>query len=367
MKFIKNIFGKKEAQKSKLRNQITIVEFWNWFKENQSRFHRAVKEQNNIQFEFINPVFNKLNQIREGAFLLAGMMDEYKAELVLTAEGNLLNFPYIIEIVESSPQLENWQFTAFKPSMDFPNFGINMGHKSFSTDNISFNPNIDSNYPDQIDIKLVFTEEYNEEENELIEKGTFIFVENYLGELKLATQVDRISVEHQIDSSKELIPITKLNEYINWREKEFEEKYTGTVHSADESNYSSLEWNKGDKAIVGVVNSDLIRWDQKASHPWIMVITIEFDENENNGMPNQEALQTYYQFEDNLRELLPDKEGYVHVAQTTGLGKREIYYANKDFKKPIQILDQMKNEVNFKYSIEVFKDKYWQSMKHFEH
>lgn len=367
MKFIKNIFSKKKEQQLTSKSQITIVEFWNWFMENQSRFHRAVKEQNNIQFEFINPVFNKLNQIKEGAFLLTGMMDENKAEIVFTAEGNLLNFPYISEIVDSSPELENWQFTAFKPSMDFPDFGINMGTKSFSTDNIKFYPNIDSNYPDQIDIKLVFTEEYGEEEKELIENGTFIFVENYLGELKLATQVDKISVEHHIDTSEELNPVSKLNEYINWREKEFEEKYIGTVHNSDESNYSSLEWDKGDKGIIGVVNSDLIRWDKKASHPWIMVITIEFDENENNGMPNQEALQTYYQFEDKLRELLPDKDGYVHVAQTTGLGKREIYYANKEFVKPIQILDQMKNKVNFKYSIEAFKDKYWQSMKHFEH
>ena len=367
MKFIKNIFSKKEEKESTSKSQITIVEFWNWFMENQSRFHKAVKEQNNIQFEFINPVFNKLNQIREGAFLLIGMMDENKAEIVFTAEGNLLNFPYISEIVDSSPKLENPQFTAFKPSMDFPDFGINMGPKSFSTDNIKFYTNIDSNYPDQIDIRLVFTEEYGEEEKALTEHGIFIFGENYIGELKLATQVDRISVEHQIDTSEDLNPITKLNEYINWREKEFEEKYIGTVHNSDESNYSSLEWEKGDKGIVGVVNSDLIRWDKKASHPWIMVITIEFDENENNGMPNQEALQTYYQFEDKLRELLPDKEGYIHVAQTTGLGKREIYYANKDFVKPIKILDQMKDKVNFKYSIEVFKDKYWQSMKHFEH
>jgi hypothetical protein len=367
MKFIKKLFSKKEEQKSTSKSTITIVEFWNWFEENQFRFYNAVKDQDNIQFEFINPVFNKLNQIKEGAFLLTGMMDANKAELVFTAEGNLLNFPYISEIVDLSPQLENWQFTAFKPSMDSPDFGISMGPKSFSTENINFYPNIDSNFPDQIDIKLVYTEEYSEEERDLIENGTFIFVENYLGELKLATQIDRISVEHNSVSNNDLNPITKLNEYINWREKEFEEKYIGTIHNSDNSNYSSLEWDKGDKAIVGVVNSDLISWDKKASHPWVMLITIKFDENENNGMPNQKALQSYYQFEDKLRELLPDSEGYVHVAQTTGLGKREIYYANKEYLRPIRILEQMKNEVNFEYTIEVFKDKYWQSMRHFEH
>ena len=367
MKFLKNIFSKKEETLNNPNETINLAEFWTWFEQHDSRLFNAVKSQNNIQFEFVNPVFNKLNQVQEGAFLLTGMMNDNKAELIFTAEGNILKFPYIKAIVNSAPKLKNWQFTAFKPSMDFPDFGINMGPKSFSADNVYFFPENNSDYPDEIAIKLVYKDVYKEDEHNLIENGTFIFIENYLGEVKTVTQIDRLSIEHNPKEVIELNPISKLSDYINWREQEFEEKYHGTVHNSDESNYSSLEWKNEGKAIVGVVNSDLIKWDKKASHPWIMVITIKFDENENNGMPNQEALQTYYQFEDKLRELLPDKEGYVHVAQTTGLGKREIYYANKGFIKPIQLLDKMKNEVNFKYSIEVFKDKYWQSMKHFEH
>jgi len=89
MKFIKNIFIKKEAQTSTSKNRTTIVEFWNWFKVHESRFHRAVKKEYNIQFKFINPVFSKLNQIKEDAFLLTGKMDKKTTELVFTAEGDL--------------------------------------------------------------------------------------------------------------------------------------------------------------------------------------------------------------------------------------------------------------------------------------
>lgn len=98
-----------------------------------------------------------------------------------------------------------------------------------------------------------------------------------------------------------------------------------------------------------------------------MIIKIKFDENENNGMPNNDSLQEYYQFEDKLREPLPDKDGYVHVAQTTGLGERQIYYANKEYAKPIQTLERLKSQVKFNYEFDIFKDKYWLSMKHFEH
>ncbi len=367
MKILKNIFKKKEEAKTPEFPNLTIAEFWKWFLENERRFLKAVKSQNNIQLEFINPVFNKLNQIQKGAYLLTGMMDDNTAELIFTAEGNLMSFPYISELVKSSPQLENWQFTAFKPAMDFADFEINMGPKSFTSENIFFYPEIDENYPDEISIIITYTDSYGENQKQLVEHGAFIFVKNYLGEIKTVTQIDKLSFEHHVNADIELNPIGKLSDYIKWREKEFIEKYDGTIHNSDDSSYSSLEWKQEDHPIFGVVNTDLIRWDKKASHPWIMVIAIKFDKTENNGMPNHDSLQEFYHFEDKLRELLAEKDGYVNVAQITGLGEREIYYANKEYLTPIQVLEKMKSEVNFEYEFEIFKDKYWKCMKHFEH
>jgi hypothetical protein len=48
----------------------------------------------------------------------------------------------------------------------------------------------------------------------------------------------------------------------------------------------------------------------------------------------------------------------LNVGQTTGLREREIYYANKDYIKPIQVLEDMRIEVYFEYEFEIFKDKY---------
>ena len=367
MKFLDKLFGGKETLAKKEQSKLTINEFWNWFSANQAGFLKVVKSQKNIESEFINPVFNKLSTINDGAYILAGMMDATTAELVFTAEGNLLYFPFISELVDSAPKIKDWQFTAFKPSADFPDFGINMGPLSFTTKNIFFFPDDDGNYPDEISINLVYTDDYSDDQAEQVANGMFIFLENYIGEMKTATQIDRISIKHKFNSDIELNPINKLNDYINWREKEFVEKYEGEFHNSDESNYSSIESQNGGKPIIGIVNADIIKWDKKASHPWIMVIIIKFDEHENNGLPNPEELEDYYQFEDDLRELLPDSEGHVHVAQTTGLGKREIFYANKDYNKAIQTLNDMKAKVNFEYDIEVFKDKYWRSMNQFEH
>ncbi len=366
MGLFSSIFGNKNSQNEDEQLVESISDFWAWFEKDQKNFLNVVKEHKAIEEEFINPVYYKLNQIRKGAYLLVGMLDDHTAEVIFTSEGNLLNFPFINEIVEQAPEITNWQFKAFKPAMDYPDFAVGMGDKSFSTENVFFYADIEEEYADDICIKLTYSEEYTDEEKQFVENGTFIFVENYLGEVKMATQIDEIQFEHHVKSDVELVPIIKLSNYINWREKEFVEKYEGIVHLSEESNYTSLEWEKDDLALIGIVNSDLLGWDKKASHPWVMVIKIKFDGNKNNGMPTEKTLQSYYAFEDKLAELLLDKEGYVNVGRTTGFGERTIYYANKDYIKPIQIMERMQSEVDFEYEFEIFKDKYWRSMSHFE-
>lgn len=362
MGFFEKLFKRKEKQKESL----TIEEFWDWFERNEDRFLAVIKNHDNIEHGFINPVSSKLNQIQKGAFLLVGMMDDNTAEVIFSAEGNLLSFPYIHELVDTAPKLEHWKFTKFKPEPGSSDFGIEMMSRKFTSENIAFYPDIDVNYPDEISIKLLYKDEYLEEDEKVIENGVFIFLENYLGEIKTTTQIDQINFDHEKDANTELNPISKLTDYINWREKEFIEKYKGTFINSEDSNYSGLEWKKENQVIIGMCNSDLIKWDKKASHPWVIVVTIEFDKDQNNGMPSEDSLEEIYQFEDELQNLLPDKEGFLHVGQTTGFGKREIYYANKDFLKPIKVLQAMKGKVNFKYTIEAFKDKYWRSMNHFD-
>ena len=39
---------------------------------------------------------------------------------------------------------------------------------------------------------------------------------------------------------KELIPISKLKDFLTWREKEFIEKYEGTRHNTENDSYALL-------------------------------------------------------------------------------------------------------------------------------
>lgn len=361
MNFLKKLFGRQQSHTSRIK---TIPEFWNWFVAHQSKFHQVVNEHRDVEEKFINPVFDKLNEIQSGAFLLTGMMDEKTAELIITAEGSLLSFPYVEDIVAQAPQLEHWQFTAFKPSMDRPSFSITMDEKDFSTDNVFFYPDIDEQYPDEISIQMVYKDPYNEAEQKLIGSGCYVFLENYLGEIKMSTELDYIDIDHKVDPSVELVPISKLVNYINYRQKEFTERYEATIHDSENANYATFEGTRNDLPLIGMVNEDLLNWDKKASHPYVMIVSIKYDKEVNNGLPNRALLDQFHEFEEKIRTVLPDHEGYLHVAQTTGEGVRDIFLANKSYTKPITTLQQLKNEVSFEFEIDIFKDKYWRCMNH---
>ena len=72
--------------------------------------------------------------------------------------------------------------------------------------------------------------------------------------------------------------------------------------------------------------------------------------------------------EDDLIEALKASDSNLFVGHETANGKREIYFACKEFRRSIKTVDQyaqsFKNaRIEFSYDIE--KDKYWHSFKRF--
>src|SRR5690606_31819167 len=155
-----------------------------------------------------------------------------------------------------------------KPASDTPNFGIQMGEHRFSVENIFFYDTINPKYPDEINLTFVHNELTNDNRSE-ISNGIYIFLDNYLGELDFLNSIDVLEFVRKEDATKELIPVSKLKDYLNWRKKEFIEKYNSTRHYTEDDTYVTLDaqLNSGNK-LIALVNLDLLRWDEKPSHPW---------------------------------------------------------------------------------------------------
>ncbi|MCG8700584.1 MAG: DUF695 domain-containing protein [Bacteroidales bacterium] len=361
MKFLKNIFSQSKEETVIL----TYEDFWNWFQENEQSFYKAITNGNDIEGEFFDKISPKLKQLKSGIWFLAGMYTPQTAELVLTADGIAKNIVFIEELVQKSPTLENWRITALKPALDIDKVSISMAGYSFAKENLYFYANNHSEYPDEIDITVVY-EHYQEKDKEAIINGVYIFLDNILGELNFVVSIDHMQIVGKQGVENELIPIEKLQDYLTWRQKEFVEKYDGIKHDTDKDNYAMLEAQlENGKPLLATVNTDLIKWDKKASHPWVLHIEMEYRGNEQ-GMPCKMDFELMNKIEDDIILELKDADGYLNIARQTSDGLRDVYFACKDFRLPSKVLyaTQLKHNSDLKIKYDIFKDKYWKSLQH---
>ncbi len=361
MSLLKRIFGKKDEPIK------TYSDFWNWFIKNEKMFFNVVKDEKDIDAEFFDKLSPKLSELKDGYYYVTGMLDDDTVELVLTAEGSPKNVVFIEELVAQAPQINGWKFTALKPALDIKNIVINMEGWKSDSGNLFFYSNDYEDYPDEIDISIVHND-LTEENTLEITNSVHIFLDNYLGELEFINNIDSLKVISRHEAEKDLVPITKLKDFLTWRQKEFIEKYEDVHYDTHDDEYSLLEAKlKSGNKLIAVINTKVLDWEGKASHPWIAVITFKYDGSDNSGMPGDPDYDSLDEIEDSIFLQLSNKEGYLYIGRQTANNERDIYFACKDFRKPSKVFYKtlQDNENKFEIEYDIYKDKYWQSFERF--
>ncbi len=361
MSFLKDLLKRK---KESIKN---YNDFWIWFNKYKNTFFNAVKKGNNIEQDFFDKLSPKLAELNDGYFFLTGMEGDDTAELVLSAEGAVKNIVFVEELVKAAPTIAGWKFTALKPALDIKDVNIKMANYDFNAESLSFYSNEHTEFPDEIDITIVHRD-FNETDKSVIVNGTYIFIDHYIGELNSATLIDNLDVVGRGEAKKELIPIVKLKDFLIWRQKEFIERYEGTLQNTDDAEFSVLEAElESGNILIATINTEILNWKNKASHPWVITLTIEFDGKANNGMPDQETYQLLNTIEDKALADLKDHDGYLNIGRQTVSGVREVYFVCKDFRKPSKVLLGLSNEyAHMKITFDIYKDKYWRSFDRFK-
>lgn len=340
--------------------------FWKWFVSEESKFYDSVKNQKNIEGVFFDKLSPKLQEIQEEVYFLTGMYNKDTVELILTPDGNIKNIVFVEELIALAPKLPNWRFTALKPATDIENASIEIGDLKFGASSLHFYSNDHNAFPDEIDLTIVY-ENFSEEHRDLISNGVYIFLDNFLGELKSVTLIDNVSIIGAADATGELVPITKLNDFLIWREKEFIEKYEENYHESDQDQFTMYEAElESGLPLIASMNTTLLNWDYKPSHPYIARILVSYEGDEN-GLPTEEMFELTNQLEDTLIERLPSRKGYLHVGRQTGDGMKEIYFVGKEFRKISKIIQQTIDQFGSRANIfyEIYKDKYWQTFERY--
>jgi len=338
------------------------ADFWSWFRKHEKNFFKVLQDKGDIQGQFFNPLADRLLKIREGYFFLAGM-HKGAAELILTADGKIKNIPFIEDLVAAAPAIPGWTFIASKPATLTESQSIGMGNFRFDYQTLFFYANEDERYPDKISITVVH-DQYLPEEREQMVMGVYIFLDNYLGEIKSATVIDAVEITGREGAEKELIPIHKLKAYIDWREKEFVEKYDGVGFDKEKDSYSALSAEDANGIpMLLVVNVGAMQWEYPASYPWILEYLIKYPGDDNAGLPDEKTMDFMETIEEDLRALLAGDD-YMDIGRVTAENRRSIYFACREFRGAVKGADAIHQKYEQKIEIEwdVYKDKYWQTL-----
>lgn len=360
MSFLKKIFGT-----SKSKNSInTPADFWKWFMEKEKIYFTSIKTQKRIH-ENLQIIVDKLHELNPELFCLIGMHNDQTAELIITPEGDIKNIVFAEQLAETAPAIPGWKITALKPEIGFNNLSIEMYDFEFNAEKIKFYTLPDISRPDEIEINVVHND-YTADKHQEIANGCLIFLDNAIGEITMATQIDNIKFDAPANGY-DLIPIEKLKEYLLWREKEFIEKYEGVRYDTENDEYNALEAvDKNNLPMIAIINQKLLSWDAKASHPWMLAIDIAYTGNEN-GMPDDTTYRLMNEFEEGLMKELKDHEGYLNTGRQTYKNERAIFIACKEYRKSSGITKSLikdyQDNLNISYSI--YKDKYWKTLDSF--
>jgi hypothetical protein len=364
MGFFSRIIGKRAEDAT--RPIQSYADFWGWFAEHQSGFHKIVqtKDSARIEQEIFAPLSASLEQIKDGFFFLVGMLDGSTAELVFTADGNPKNIVFVEELVAVAPALPGWQFTSLKQPAE--GFSIRMNGVDFGPDSLGFYPVDHEETPDLVDVTVVHAA-LDDSNADWAKQGAYIFLDNFLGELNFLTEIDQLNFRGKTGAERDLIPIDALPNYLETRKALFAEKYDGVRIFTDNDNYSLLEAQlDGGRTLLATVNADLLGWDKKASHPWMLIVTIKFDGENNMGLPDGETGDKLNEIEDAISSQLKDSDGYLNIGRQTADSERNIFFACVDFREPSKVAYQIQGRYNDTFAIDynIFKDKYWQSVSH---
>ncbi|MCU7551392.1 DUF695 domain-containing protein [Chitinophagaceae bacterium LB-8] len=171
------------------------------------------------------------------------------------------------------------------------------------------------------------------------------------------------------NAKKDLIPIGKLKNYLKWRQKEFIEKYEDVWYDEEYPEYCEIKaGHEIGVPLNATIDADLLRWDCKASHPWILIVEVQYDKGKNNGMSEKEILRLLMEIESCIFDELKDNEGYALIGRQFAGGLIQTYLACKEFRKPSKILYKVQSDFKEKLSItfEIIKDKRWRTFDHFK-
>lgn len=93
--------------------------FWNWFEKENNRFLNFNIQSQQKMESILDEILSELQKYNPNLGVQIGGPKSEAQQLIVTAAGDAEHFESVEKLIDAAPKLNNWQFIALMPPMDF--------------------------------------------------------------------------------------------------------------------------------------------------------------------------------------------------------------------------------------------------------
>ena len=204
--------------------------FWSWFIANSERLTMMNDIPDDDRQQLLDQLQQQLDAYCEGLTYEIGEQTAQGRTLTISAEGDFDLFRYVVELTDSAPDIDWWEFVPFKQPKG-KGLKVLFDKYRFETSKMAFQQLESEEEPDIMGLRIAlpsmpphFQPESEEADDLLV--GVYVTIEALIGEFDCTTLVGYVDVcQMPKEPFKEgFRPLDDLPEFVEWfkqrREKE---------------------------------------------------------------------------------------------------------------------------------------------------
>ena len=195
--------------------------FWNWFSDNNERLTMLGDLDEKEQQSLLEELQEQLDAYCEGLTYEMGEPTPSGRTLTFSAEGDMDLFRYVVELVDNAPDLDWWEFVAFKQPKG-TDLKVTFDTYRFETKQMYFMQLESEEEPDILGIRVALPNPVADDDDQLV--GVYVTLEAMIGEFDCSTLIgylDTCAIPPEPFKAG-FRPLDDFPEFVEWFKKQRE-------------------------------------------------------------------------------------------------------------------------------------------------
>ncbi len=168
-----------------------IETFWKWFSDNSEQLTMLDDLDEKTAKRLLVDMQSALDKYCEGLTFEVGEQTQNGRTLTFSAEGDIDLFKYVTDLVENAPDVDWWEFVAFKQPKG-KGLKVYFDKYVFDTRKMYFTEMENEESPDMVGLRVAVENPVVGDDDQLV--GVYVTIEGLIGEFDCATLVGYLEI-----------------------------------------------------------------------------------------------------------------------------------------------------------------------------